>query len=132
MLDADILVIATPIWMGQPSSVCKMALERLDAEIGETDDEGLPFIFGKVAITAVVGNEDGGHKITADLFQSLNDIGFSVAAQGGVYWNGEAMSGANYKDLDKIPDPVATTMSTMTANAVHLARLLAASRYPAT
>ena len=132
ILAADILLISTPTWVGHASSVTQRVLERLDAEIGETDDEGLPFIFGKVAITAVVGNEDGGHKITADLFQSLNDIGFSVAAQGGVYWNGEAMSGTDYKDLDKIPDPVATTMSTMTANAVHLARLLAASRYPAT
>jgi multimeric flavodoxin WrbA len=132
ILAADILLISTPTWVGHASSVTQRVPERLDAEIGETDDEGLPFIFGKVAITAVVGNEDGGHKITADLFQSLNDIGFSVAAQGGVYWNGEAMSGTDYKDLDKIPDPVATTMSTMTANAVHLARLLAASRYPAT
>jgi hypothetical protein len=55
-----------------------------------------------------------------------------VPAQGGVYWNGEAVSGTDYKDLDKIPDPVATTMSTMTAHAAHLARLLTANGYPAT
>ena len=61
MLDADILVIATPIWLGQPSSVCKMVLERLDAEIGETDDQGRMLTFGKVAAVAVVGNEDGAH-----------------------------------------------------------------------
>jgi hypothetical protein len=118
--------------VGHASSVAQRVLERLDAELSETDDEGRPLTYGKIALTAVVGNEDGGHKITADLFQALNDVGFTVPAQGGVYWNGEAMSGTDYKDLDKVPDPVATTMSTMTAHAAHLARLLNANRYPAT
>jgi multimeric flavodoxin WrbA len=132
MLAADILLISTPTWVGHASSVAQRVLERLDAELSETDDEGRPLTYGKIALTAVVGNEDGGHKITADLFQSLNDVGFTVPAQGGVYWNGEAMSGTDYKDLDKVPDPVATTMSTMTAHAAHLARLLNANGYPAT
>jgi hypothetical protein len=61
----------------------------------------------------------------------LDDVGFCVPAQGGVYRNGEAVSGTDYKDLDEIPDPVAT-MSTMTAHAAHLARLLTANGYPAT
>jgi multimeric flavodoxin WrbA len=61
LLGAQILVVATPIWMGQPSSVCKMVLERLDAELSETDDQGRPLIYGKVAAVAVVGNEDGAH-----------------------------------------------------------------------
>src|SRR5262245_23032603 len=50
ILDADILVISTPIWMGQPASVCKLVLERLDAEISETDDEGRLLTYGKVAL----------------------------------------------------------------------------------
>lgn len=57
-------------------------LERLDAELSETDDAGRPLTFGKVALVAVVGNEDGAHKITANLFQGLNDVGFIVPAQG--------------------------------------------------
>lgn len=72
-------------------SVAQRVLERLDAELSDTDDAGRPRMVGKVALAAVVGNEDGAHKIVADLFQALNDIGFSIAAQGCTNWNGEAM-----------------------------------------
>ncbi|MFW6773858.1 flavodoxin family protein [Nocardioides sp. CPCC 205120] len=128
---ADILVIATPIWMGQPSSVCKMVLERLDAELSETDDEGRPAMFGKVALVAVVGNEDGAHHTTAQIFQGLDDVGFTIPAQGATYWVGEAMQGTDYLELVETPEPVAGTTSTAAANAAHLARLLKAQPYPA-
>lgn len=128
---ADILLVATPTWVGHMSSVAQRALERLDAELSETDDAGRPTMFGKVAVTAVVGNEDGAHKITADLFQALNDIGFTVPAQGGTYWNGEAMSGVDYTDLDEVPKAVASTTATVARNAAHMARLLRAGQYPA-
>jgi multimeric flavodoxin WrbA len=130
VLAADILLVATPTWMGHMSSVAQRVLERLDAELSETDDEGRPLLFGKVALTAVVGNEDGGHKITADLIQALNYVGFTVPAQGGVYWNGEAMTTTDFKDLDGTPPAVASTVSTMAANAVHLAGFLARDTYP--
>jgi hypothetical protein len=71
--------------MGQHSSVCQRVLERLDAELSETDDEGRLLTYGKVAIAVVVGNEDGAHKISADLFHALNDVGFTIAAQGVTY-----------------------------------------------
>ena len=132
MLDADILVIATPIWLGQPSSVCKMVLERLDAEISETDEEGRLLTFGKVAAVAVVGNEDGAHHTVAECLQALNDTGFSIAANAGTYWVGEAMQGTDYRDLDPSPETTTSTTRTVAANAVHLARLLASSPYPAT
>src|SRR3954467_12284514 len=98
LLGADILVVATPIWMGQPSSICKMVLERLDAELSESDDQGRPLVYGKVAVVAVVGNEDGAHHVTAEVFQALNDVGFTVPASGGTYWVGEAMHGFDYSD----------------------------------
>ncbi len=82
ILQAQILVIATPIWMGQPSSVCKMVLERLDAELSERDEQGRPLIFGKAAAVAVVGNEDGAHHVVAEVLQALNDVGFSIAGGG--------------------------------------------------
>ncbi|MEV7046705.1 NAD(P)H-dependent oxidoreductase [Amycolatopsis sp. NPDC051061] len=128
---ADILLIATPTWVGHMSSVAQRVLERLDAELSETDDEGRPAMFGKVAVAAVVGNEDGAHKIIADLFQALNDTGFTVPAQGGTYWNGEAMQGGDYQDLDETPKAVASTNATLVRNAVHLATLLGAQQYPA-
>jgi hypothetical protein len=78
----------------------------------------------------VVGNEDGAHKIVADLFQSLNDIGFSIPAQGCTYWNGEAMQGGDFKDLDEVPEAVATTTESAARNAVHLAGVLRRHGYP--
>lgn len=114
------------------TSVAQRVLERLDAELSETDDEGRLLTYGKVAIVAVVGNEDGAHKVTADLYQALSDVGFTVPAQGGVYWNGEAMTGTDYKDLEKVPEAVASQQQTGAANAVHLATVLRENRYPAT
>jgi multimeric flavodoxin WrbA len=130
ILDADILVFATPTWVGHMSSVAQRAVERLDAELSETDEQGRPLVFGKVGTVVVVGNEDGAHKVCADLFQALDDIGFSLAAQAAVYWNGEAMQGVDYKDLDETPEMVAATTAKLAANAAHLATLLRADPYP--
>jgi multimeric flavodoxin WrbA len=130
VLAADILLLATPTWMGHASSVAQRVLERLDAEISVTDDAGRPHLFDKVAIVAVVGNEDGAHKITADLFQALNDVGYSIPAQGGTYWNGEAMQGVDYKELESTPEPVQKTNASVAANAAHLAAALKISAYP--
>ena len=131
VLDADILVFLTPTWLGQHSSVAQRVLERLDAELGETDDAGRPILFDKVAIAGVVGNEDGAHHIAAILFQSLNDVGFTIPAQGSVYWNGEAMQATDYKDLSETPEKVAQATATAARNAAHLARRLRTSAYPA-
>jgi len=130
VLAADIVVLVTPTWLGQQSSVAQRVLERLDAELGETDAEGRPTMFDKVALAGVVGNEDGAHHIVAVLYQSLGDVGFSVPAQGCVYWNGEAMQKTDYKDLPETPASVESSMSTAVANAVHLARLLKREGYP--
>jgi len=133
IMAADILVIATPTWVGQMSSEALRAIERLDAELGETDDEGRYQTYPKVAAVAVVGNEDGAHKITADVLQALNDLGFTFAANAATYWNGEAMQTTNYIDLKEIPEKVVTANKMVAANAAHLARLLKrAGNYPAT
>ena len=127
VLSADIVILATPTWMGHPSSV---AHRVLDAELSETDDEGRPILFGKVAVVAAVGNEDGAHLISAEVFQALNDVGFTIPAQGVTYWNGEAMGSVDYQDLPKTPDATAGTTKTVAANAAHLARLLTGANYP--
>ncbi len=130
VLAADILLLSTPTWVGHMSSVAQRVLERLDAELSETDERGRPSMYGKVAVVAVVGNEDGAHKIVADCFQALNDIGFSVPAGGSTYWNSEAMAPKDYVDLDSTPEPVAQTNNKLAANAAHLARLLRRDQYP--
>lgn len=131
VLDCDILVLATPIWLGQPASVAKLVLERLNHEVSVTDEAGRPAMTDKVAVVAVVGNEDGAHHSAASLFQGLDDIGFTIPAQGVTYWVGEAMQGTDYLDLDQVPDPVATTTATVARNARHLAGLLRDRPYPA-
>jgi len=130
MMAADILLVATPIWLGHTSSVAQRVLERLDAELAETDDEGRLRTFGKVGVVAVVGNEDGAHHVSAELMQGLDDVGFSLPAGGAVYWVGRAMEAVDYKDLDAPPEKVASTMKTLAANAAHLARLLRRHPYP--
>ena len=124
MLDADIFIISTPTWVGQMSSVALRIIERLDAELGETDDKGLLLTYGKVAAVLVVGNEDGAHKITADTLQALNDVGFTIPASASSYRNGEAMHKVDYQDLESIPENVDSTNKTLAKNTAQLAALL--------
>ena len=130
VVGSDILIISTPIWMGQPSSVAKMVLERLDAELAELDDDGRPLMYGKVASVAAVGNEDGAHHTSAEIFQALNDVGFTIPAGGPTYWVGEAMASTDYQDLAHKPQKTQQTTKTVAVNSVHLARLLKQHNYP--
>lgn len=127
---ADIFILGGPIWMGQPSSVAKRVLERLDAFLSETDDKGRMPAAGKVALVAIVGNEDGAHHCHAACFQALNDVGFTIPANGGVYWVGEAMGSVNYVDLQGTPEAVVEMLKMAASNAAHLARILKAENYP--
>lgn len=130
ILEADILVFGTPIWMGQPSSIAKRVLERMDAFFSETDDCGRMPSFGKIAVLAIVGNEDGAHHVTAELLQSLNDTGWTIPAEAACYWVGEAMHKTDFKDLPKIPENVSGLAGMLASNAAHLANLLRGSAYP--
>lgn len=131
VLDADILVFATPTWMGHASSVAHRALERLDAELDETDAAGRPSLAGKVALVAVVGNEDGAHEVFASVAQALNDVGYTLPMQANTYWNGEAMAHVDYRELSETPDSTAGATRAAARSAAHLARLLREKPYPA-
>jgi multimeric flavodoxin WrbA len=130
LMAADILVVGTPIWLGHPSSLAQRVCERMDAFLDEKDDRDRMPSYDKVALVAVVGNEDGAHNVSADLFQALNDVGFTVPANGMTYWVGEAMGDTNYIDLDRVPRVVANATSMMVRNAVHVARALKRAGYP--
>lgn len=130
ILDADILVLGSPIWLGHPSSICQRVLERLDAFLGETDDDGRLVSYGRVAGVAVVGNEDGAHHVVAELFQGLNDVGFTIPASCSTYWVGQAMQKTDYKDLPEVPDAVKSATHGLVRNCVHLANFLRAKQYP--
>ncbi|MEE4155357.1 MAG: NAD(P)H-dependent oxidoreductase [Erythrobacter sp.] len=130
LLAADILVFGTPIWLGQASSIAKRVLERMDAFLSETDEQGRMPSYGKVAVAAIVGNEDGAHWASSQLFQSLNDTGWTIPAAAACYWVGEAMGSTDFKDLETTPHKVDETAAMVASNAAHLARLLKSSPYP--
>lgn len=130
ILDADILIFGTPIWLGQMSSIAKRVVERMDAFLGETDDRGRMPSFSKVAVAAIVGNEDGAHSVTADLFQALNDEGWTIPASAACYWVGEAMQKTDFQDLLRVPDNVLASAKMAASNAAHLASLLKSRVYP--
>jgi multimeric flavodoxin WrbA len=97
ILDADILVFGTPIWMGQACSIAKRVLERMDAFLSETDDQGRMPSYGKVAVAAIVGNEDGAHWASSQLFQSLNDTGLDNPCGVGVLLGGGSHAGHRFQ-----------------------------------
>ena len=130
ILAADILIFGTPIWMGQPSSIAKRVTERMDAFLSETDECGRMPSYGKVAMVAVVGNEDGAHHVSAELFQALNDVGWTLPAGASCYWVGEAMQKTDFQDLPQIPEKVSSTAAMVASNTAHLAALLKERQYP--
>jgi multimeric flavodoxin WrbA len=130
ILAANILIVGTPIWLGQPCSVAKRVFERMDAFFGEQDDHGRMPTYGKVGAVVVVGNEDGAHHVSAELYQSLLDVGFSVPPNALTYWVGEVLGDKDYKDVLRAPKVVAEMTKTLAANVSHLARLLIRDPYP--
>ena len=112
-------------------SIAKRAMERMDAFLSETDDAGRTPAYGKVAVFAIVGNEDGAHFSTAAMAQSLNDVGWTIPAASACYWVGEAMNKKDFKDLPVVPKVTIDTAKMVASNAVHLARLLKGNPYTA-
>jgi multimeric flavodoxin WrbA len=127
----DILVMATPTWLGQPSSVAKRALERMDAMLAETKDDGRPIAFDKVAGVVVTGNEDGAHHVIAEIAGGLIDIGFTVPGQAWTYWNRGPGPGPSYLETEEGREWSHTTGRAAASNLVAVASALAAHPIPA-
>lgn len=130
IVDADILVMATPTWVGHPSSVSQLVLERMDAMISETDDEGRPVAYNHVAGVVVTGNEDGAHHVISEISGALVDVGFTVPGQSWTYWNKGPGPGPSYSDTDEGHEWSASTAQLAAGNLVAVARALAANPIP--
>jgi len=126
ILRSEILVVATPTWVGHPSSYAQRALERLDALISETDDDGRPVAYNRVAGVLVTGNEDGAHHMISEIAGGLVDIGFTIAPQGWTYWNRGPGPGPTYSETDEGHEWSHATGRAMAQNLVGVARALAA------
>lgn len=130
VLGCDILVLAVPTWVGQPSSVSKVVLERMDAMISETKDDGTYAAYNKVAGIVVTGNEDGAHHVIAELAGGLIDIGFTIPGQAWTYWNMGPGPGPSYTETDHGHEWSQKTARTMAANLLAAATALKAHPLP--
>ena len=100
LLDAEILVVVTPTWLGRPSSVAQRMLERMDAMLSETADDGTPVAYNRVAGVVVTGNEDGAHHVISEISGALADIGYTIPGQAWTYWNQGPGPGPDYPDTE--------------------------------
>jgi multimeric flavodoxin WrbA len=129
LLAADILIIATPTWVGRPSSVAQRVLERMDAMISETED-GRPVAYGRVAGVVVTGNEDGAHHVISELCGGLVDIGYTIPAQAWTYWHLGPGPGPDYLDEERGHEWAHSTGRAMAANLHHVASALTGRPWP--
>ncbi|GAB2969710.1 flavodoxin family protein [Streptomyces pseudoechinosporeus] len=124
LLDAEILVIASPTWLGRPSSVAQRVLERMDAMMTETDDEERPVAYNRVAGVVVTGNEDGAHHVISEISGALGDLGYTVPGQAWTYWHLGPGPGPDYVDDERGHDWSHKTGRAMAANLHGVARAL--------
>ncbi|WP_031038998.1 flavodoxin family protein [Streptomyces sp. NRRL F-5650] len=131
LLAAQILVVASPTWLGRPSSVAQRVLERMDAMLAETDDEGRPVAYNRVAGVLVTGNEDGAHHVISEISGGLADIGYTIPGQAWTYWHLGPGPGPDFLDDERGHDWSVSTGRAMASNLVHAARALGAMPLPA-
>jgi multimeric flavodoxin WrbA len=127
VLAADILVLATPIWLGERSSIATRVIERVYSASGQTNDVGQYLYYGRVGGVLVTGNEDGVKHVAMGALYSLQHLGYTIPPQADAGWIGEAGPGPSYLDEGSGgPENDFTNRNTtfMTWNLMHLARLL--------
>ncbi|MFF0223838.1 flavodoxin family protein [Streptomyces sp. NPDC004629] len=124
LLESQILVIASPTWLGRPSSVAQRVLERMDAMMSETDDEDRPVAYNRVAGVVVTGNEDGAHHVISEISGALADIGYTVPGQAWTYWHLGPGPGPDYLQERRGRDWAHRTGRTMADNLCGVARAL--------
>lgn len=124
---ADILVVMTPIWLGEKSSICTQVIERLYGNSSDLNDAGQYAYYGKVGGCLVTGNEDGAKHCAMNVLYSLQHLGCVIPPQADAAWLGEAGPGPSYMDPGSGgPENDFTNRNTtfMAWNLMHMARLL--------
>lgn len=125
--EADILVITSPIWLGEKSSVCTQTIERLYSSSGDLNEQGQYAYYGRVGGCLITGNEDGAKHCAMNILYSLQHLGYVIPPQADAAWLGEAGPGPSYLDPDSGgPENDFTNRNTtfMTWNLMHLARMI--------
>lgn len=132
VMDADILVLGTPLWLGDKSSVCARVIERLYGFSGELNERGQYAYYGRVGGCLVTGNEDGVKHVAMNVLYSLQHLGYTIPPQADAGWIGEVGPGPSYGDDPEegnVPvgfDNDFTNRNTTFAawNLLHMARML--------
>ncbi|KYG73922.1 flavodoxin family protein [Roseivirga spongicola] len=127
ILAADILVIGTPIWLGEKSSEAQKLIERLYSLSGQTNDKGQYLYYGKVGGCVITGNEDGAKHCSMSILYALQHIGYSIPPQADCGWLGEIGPGPSYLDEESNASENSFTnrnTTFMTYNMLHLAKML--------
>lgn len=127
---SEILIVASPTWLGHPSSLAQLMLERMNAMMTETDDAGRPTAYNRVAGVVVTGNEDGAHHVISEISGALIDLGFTIPAQAWTYWNRGPGPGPQFTDTDEGHDWSIQTGATMASNLHAVAHALRESAIP--
>jgi len=125
--NANILIITSPIWLGEKSSVCTKAIERLYSTSGNLNSVGQYDYYGRVGGCLITGNEDGAKHCSMNILYSLQHLGYVIPPQADAAWLGEAGPGPSYLDAGSGgPENDFTNRNTtfMTWNLMHLARML--------
>ena len=127
VMDADILILTSPIWLGEKSSVCTKVIERLYSTSGDLNDAGQYAYYGKVGGCLITGNEDGAKHASMNILYSLQHLGYVIPPQADAGWLGEAGPGPSYLDPGSGgPENDFTNRNTtfMTWNLLHMARMI--------
>jgi len=127
VMAADILVLLTPIWLGEKSSVCTQVVERLYGNSHLLNEQGQYAYYGRVGGCLITGNEDGAKHCAMNILYSLQHLGFAIPPQADAAWLGEVGPGPSYLDPGSGgPDNDFTNRNTtfMTWNLLHLARMI--------
>ena len=127
VLAADIVIIGTPIWLGEKSSVCNRLVERLYGSSAQLNDAGQYAYYGRVGGCLVTGNEDGAKHCSMSILYSLQHLGFTIPPQADAAWLGEVGPGPSYLDEGSggpENDFTNRNITFMTWNLLHLARML--------
>lgn len=129
---ADIVVIGTPLWLGEKSSIATLAIERLYGGASLTNDKGQSIYYNKVGGVVITGNEDGAKNAARSILYAFSHIGFTVPPNVDPYWVGDAGPGDSYIDAGGHEHEFTqNSIKTMSYNLIHFARLLKEHPIPA-
>ncbi|MCF6139174.1 flavodoxin family protein [Pseudalkalibacillus berkeleyi] len=128
---ADILIIGTPLWLGEKSSIAAHAIERLYGASGHTNEKGQAIYYNKVGGVVITGNEDGAKNAARSVLYALSHIGFTIPPNVDAYWVGEAGPGPSYMDADGKNEFTEKNIKMMSHNLIHMARILKENPIPA-